>query len=111
MGIIKRSNLKAICDECKLEFKFKSKMIKEEKVTDSVARMYYKCPNCRHKYIVGYKDKEIQDNINYIQTTVQVLKNRKDLTPMDADKYSKEFRELQERNIELNNRYKAIYGR
>lgn len=108
---MKVTNIKVNCDKCNQIFKFKPKMIKEENITNTVVRMYYKCPKCRHKYIVGYKDEEIQKNIEYIQNTVQELKTRNDLTPEETDKYSKEFKELKDRNIELDSRYKAIYGR
>ncbi len=108
-------HLKAICDECNSNFKLKSKMIKEEKVTDSVLRMYYKCPKCKHKYIVGYKDEEIDNNIEEIQRIREAAKNIHKISIEDVQSAANQYAEhcdiLKQRNRELNSRYKAIYGR
>jgi hypothetical protein len=99
--------MKVICDDCKKEFVVKKKIIKSEKLFDTVERTYFCCPKCRKKYVISYVDKEIKENIKRLKN----LKGeflRKELT---VEEYEKEHKEILERNNSLNARYKALYGR
>ena len=99
--------MKVICDDCKKEFVVKKKIIKSEKLFDTVERTYFCCPKCRKKYVISYVDKEIKENIKRIKN----LKGeflRKELT---VEEYEREDKDIIERNNSLNARYKTLYGR
>ncbi|WP_195989691.1 hypothetical protein [Clostridium sp. D53t1_180928_C8] len=99
--------MKVICDDCKKEFVVKKKIIKSEKLFDTVERTYFCCPKCRKKYVISYVDKEIKENIKRIKN----LKGeflRKELT---VEEYEREYKDIIERNNSLNARYKTLYGR
>ena len=99
--------MKVICDDCKKEFVVKKKIIKSEKLFDTVERTYFCCPKCRKRYVISYVDKEIKENIKRLKN----LKGeflRKQLT---VEEYEKEYKDIIERNNSLNARYKALYGR
>ena len=71
--------MKVICDDCKKEFVVKKKIIKSEKLFDTVERTYFCCPKCRKKYVISYVDKEIKENIKRIKNLKGELL-RKELT-------------------------------
>ena len=99
--------MKIICDKCNKKFEHTKIKLKETKITDNITQIYYKCPKCKFKYVVGYKDNEIRENIKRIKN----LKGeflRKQLT---VEEYEKGYKDIIERNNSLNARYKALYGR
>ena len=96
-----------VCDQCKNEFTLKKKLIKTEKLFDTIERTYFCCPKCRKEYVISYVDKEIKENIKRLKSIKgEVL--RKELT---VEEYEKEYKDIIERNNSLNARYKALYGR
>lgn len=99
--------MKVICDDCKKEFVVKKKIIKSEKLFDTVERKYFCCPKCRKKYVISYVDKEIKENIKRIKNLKGELL-RKELT---IEEYEREYKDIIERNNSLNARYKTLYGR
>lgn len=99
--------MKVICDDCKKEFVVKKKIIKSEKLFDTVERTYFCCPKCRKKYVISYVDKEIKENIKRIKNLKGELL-RKELT---IEEYEREYKDIIERNNSLNARYKTLYGR
>nr|DAK82259.1 MAG TPA: hypothetical protein [Caudoviricetes sp.] len=99
--------MKVICDDCKKEFVVKKKIIKSEKLFDTVERTYFCCPKCRKKYVISYVDKEIKGNIKRIKNLKGELL-RKELT---VEEYEREYKDIIERNNSLNARYKTLYGR
>ncbi|MDU2291102.1 MAG: hypothetical protein E7D69_13610 [Clostridium celatum] len=99
--------MKVICDDCKKEFVVKKKIIKSEKLFDTVERTYFCCPKCRKKYVISYVDKEIKENIKRIKNLKGELL-RKELT---VEEYEREYKDIIERNNSLNARYKTLYGR
>ena len=97
------------CDECKHKFKLKPSIVKTEKVGEEVERTYFKCPKCKRKFIVVYKDKEFNNNL------IKMDNIRKKATKLSANNEDiKESINLQnklhERNLEISSIYKKIYG-
>lgn len=99
--------MKVICDDCKKDFVVKKKLIKSEKLFNSVERTYFCCPKCRKRYVISYVDKEIKENIKRLKC-LRGEYLRKEIT---LKNYEKKSRNLIERNKVLNARYKALYGR
>lgn len=99
--------MKVICDDCKKDFVVKKKLIKSEKLFNSVERTYFCCPKCRKRYVISYVDKEIKENIKRLKC-LRGEYLRKEIT---LKNYEKKSRNLIERNKTLNARYKALYGR
>lgn len=94
--------MKIICDNCNKEFKFSRIKIKEQKITDGISKMFYKCPKCKCEYIIAYKDKEVRENIKRINLLYCEVAT--------GDKTaSLKIQNLKDRNIELSNRYKAFF--
>lgn len=103
-------HIKVICDYCKKDFKLKAKMIKEKKITDEVVKISYKCPKCGHPFVVGYKDKEINENIKLMNDISIEIRDKHKWEPLELDNLLKRFNNLKQRNLELNARYKAIFN-
>ena len=59
--------MKIICDKCNKKFEHTKIKLKETKITDNITQIYYKCPKCKFKHVVGYKDNEIRENIKRIK--------------------------------------------
>lgn len=97
--------MKVICDSCKKEFEIKKRMIRTEKVAGAIERSYFRCSKCKKKYVVNYSDPEIKANIKRIKE----LKGEHLRKEIDSETFIKKFNNLRERNIELSNRYKALY--
>lgn len=103
-------HIKTKCDHCGKEFKLKAKMIKEKKVTDEVVKISFKCPKCKGDFSVGYKDKEINENIQLMNKISEEIRDKDKWEPMELENLLKRFNNLKQRNLELNARYKAILG-
>lgn len=94
--------MKLMCDNCDKEFKFSKIKLKEKNITNEISKIYYKCPLCKFEYIVSYKDKEVRENIKAINILYQEA--------VKGDKTALiKIQNLKERNIELSNRYKALF--
>ncbi len=109
-GNTRVTNMNVVCDKCKHEFKVKPNRIKTKYITDDVEKMYFKCPTCKEEYIVGYRDSEVRDNIERIVTIVDdINQNRSKYSIKEIESVQKEYGELKDRNMELSNRYKALF--
>lgn len=67
-------------------------------------------PKCKHKFIVMYKDEEIEENlkeINNIKIKMQELLREK----RDVEKLMQQHKKLQCKNLEISEKYKNLYGR
>lgn len=94
--------MKIICDKCNKKFEHTKIKLKETKITDNITQIYYKCPKCKFKYVVGYKDNEIRENIKRIKKlSSEALNGDKEVL--------KKIRNLKERNMELNYRYMGLF--
>lgn len=91
-----------MCDNCNKEFKLTKIKLKEKKVTNEISKIYYKCPKCKHEYIVSYKDKEVRENIEVIKMLSYELINGDRTAVL-------KIQNLKDRNLELSNRYKALF--
>ncbi|EQB3101459.1 hypothetical protein ACYIU4_002822 [Clostridium botulinum] len=98
------------CDNCEEEFKLKQNRIRIETIEEEIERTYFKCPNCKHKFIIMFKDKEVKENLkemDKIKLKIQEsLKNKKDVGNF-IDKYEK----LYYRNLEISDKYKSLYDK
>lgn len=94
--------MKVICDYCNKGIKPSKIKLKERKVTNEITKVSYKCPKCKHEYIVVYKDEEVRENIKRIKTLSYQLVNGDRTTVL-------KIQNLKERNLELSNRYKALF--
>ncbi|MBU3171351.1 hypothetical protein [Clostridium estertheticum] len=97
------------CDECNHKFKLKPSITKTEKIGEEVERTYFKCPKCKHKFIVVYKDKEFNNNL------IEMDKLRERATGLSLSneifkKLMNSYNKLHGRNLEISNTYKKIYG-
>lgn len=99
--------MKVICDDCKKDFVVKKKLIKSEKLFNSVERTYFCCPKCRKRYVISYVDKEIKENIKRLKC----LRGEYLRKEINLKNYEKKCKNLIERNKSLNARYKALFGR
>ena len=99
--------MKVICDDCKKDFVVKKKLIKSEKLFNSVERTYFCCPKCRKRYVISYVDKEIKENIKRLKC----LRSEYQRKEKNLKNYEKKCKNLIERNKALNARYKALFGR
>ncbi|WP_238884505.1 hypothetical protein [Clostridium sp. YIM B02551] len=45
--------MKVICEECKREFEMTQDKLKESYIGAMLTEVYYHCPNCNKKHIVG----------------------------------------------------------
>lgn len=97
------------CDDCRKQFKLKINRIFKEKVIKNIERSYFVCPHCKRKYIIGYEDQEVKDNISKIHN---IREQRNELTPdsEESNLLLEEHNKLHKRNIEISNKYKSIYG-
>ncbi|BDR66732.1 hypothetical protein K144313037_p20060 (plasmid) [Clostridium tetani] len=98
------------CDKCNKDFKLKQSRLKTEIVAEGIERTYFKCPKCKHKFIVMYKDKEIEENLkemDSMKVQVQKLINEK----KDTKKLMERYEELYYRNLDISEIYKSLYGR
>lgn len=97
------------CDECKHKFKLKPSKIKIEKVTEEVERTYFVCPKCKHRFIVIYKDKELNDNLIKMES---IRKKAGKLNPKKKEfkELLDKYNELYERNLKISNQYRKVYG-
>lgn len=94
--------MKIICDKCNKKFEHTKIKLKETKITDNITQIYYKCPKCKFKYVVGYKDNEIRENIKRIKKlSSEALNYDKEVL--------KKIRNLKGRNMELNYRYMSLF--
>lgn len=99
--------MKIICDECKKTFKANKIKLKTENITDEIKRIYYYCPKCKYKYVVGFKDKEIEENIERIKELDREAINTTDNA--DIVNLIKKRDNLKQRNIEKSNRYMSLF--
>ncbi|GAA0825297.1 hypothetical protein [Clostridium tertium] len=104
-------NIKTYCDLCKKSFKIKAKMLKETKVTNEVTKLSFKCPHCKHEFVVIYKDNEVEENIKIMNDIAEEIKNKDKFEPMELDTLTERFNKLKHRNLELSSSYKVLYGR
>lgn len=102
--------IKTYCDLCKKSFKIKPKMIKEIKLTNEVTKLSFKCPHCKHEFVVSYKDNEVEENIKIMNGIAEEIKNKNKFEPMELETLTEKFNKLKQRNLEVSNRYKAIFG-
>lgn len=107
---MKAKHIKIKCDHCGKEFKLKAKMIKEKKITDEVTKLFFKCPRCKFDFIVSYKDKEIEENIKIMNNISEEIRDKEKFEPMELDTLMKKINNLKQRNLELNSRYKMLFG-
>lgn len=94
--------MKIICDYCNNEIKPTKIKLKERKVTNEITKVSYKCPKCKREYIVAYKDEEVRENIKRIKILSYQLVNGDRTAAL-------KIQNLKERNLELSNRYKALF--
>lgn len=107
-----RTNMSVSCDKCSYEFKVKPGKVRTKFITNEIEKMYFKCPKCRKEYIVAYRDKEVLNNTIRIHSiTRQIRQGQGKLSEYEFEALQNEFEGLKQRNLELSNRYKAIYGR
>lgn len=107
-----RTKIDVCCDKCGNEFKIKPGKVKTKFITNEIEKMYFKCPECRKEYIVAYRDKEVMTNTTrLISITRQIRQGQGKLSEYEFEALQNEFEGLKQRNLELSNRYKAIYGR
>lgn len=99
--------MKVICEDCKKDFVVKKKLIKSEKLFNSVERTYFCCPKCRKRYVISYVDKEIKENIKRLKC----LRGEYLRKEINLKNYEKKCKNLIARNKALNARYKALFGR
>lgn len=97
--------MKIICNECKKNFKLKK--LKAENITDEIKRIYFICPKCKHKYIVSYIDKEIEENIKRIKELDREAINTTD--DVDIVNLIKKRNNLKQRNLEKSERYMSLF--
>ncbi|BFN04375.1 hypothetical protein [Clostridium tetani] len=98
------------CDKCGKDFKLKQNRLKIEIVKENIERTYFKCPKCKHKFIVMYKDQEIKENLkkmDNIKVQIQKSINEKKNTKKLIGRYE----ELYYSNLEISEKYKSLYGR
>lgn len=98
------------CDECEKEFKLKQSRIKVEVVAEEIEKSYFRCPKCKHKFIIMYKDREVKENLkemDNIKIQIQeLLKNHKNVECL-IEQYEK----LYYRNLDISENYKSLYER
>lgn len=94
--------MKVNCDNCHKNFDSKKIKLKEKKITNEIIQISYKCPKCKFTYIVGYKDKEIIENINRIRELSKQLVEGEQQAAL-------KIHNLKMRNNELNCRYKVLF--
>ena len=99
---------KIVCDLCEKEFKLTQNKIKTVKVTEDISKMYFKCPKCKHEYLIAYQNREMQDNAKEIQRLYEESK-KKELTFQDLEEINKKAEDLKNRNIELNARFIKLF--
>lgn len=99
--------MKIVCDKCKKKFDSSKIKLKEVNVTDEIIEISYKCPKCKEKYIVGYKDKEILENIQKIKELDREATNVTNNN--DIVNLLKMRKNLKDRNVELSERYKSFF--
>lgn len=110
-GNTRVTNMNVVCDKCKHEFKVKPNRIKTKYITDDVEKMFFKCLKCKEEYIVGYRDSEVRENIERIVNIVDdINQNRSKYSIKEIESLQKEYGEFKDRNIELSNRYKALFA-
>jgi len=98
------------CDKCNKEFKLKQSRLKTKIVAEGIERSYFKCPECKHKFIIMYKDKEIKENLkemDNIKIQIQELLKSDKSTENLIEQYEK----LYYRNLDISENYKSLYGR
>lgn len=98
--------IKIVCDECKKAFKFKRVRLKYKAINDDVERLYYKCPHCNKKYNAGFKNKEINCNLERMKEISNDIK----INPKRSEELMIKWNNLKERNIEIMNSLTALYG-
>lgn len=94
--------MKLICDNCNKEFKLSRVKLKKKKVSDEIIKIFYRCPKCKCEYIVAYQDEEVRENIKRIKELSYQLVNGDRTAVL-------KIQNLKERNLELSNRYKALF--
>ena len=99
---------KIVCDLCEKEFKLTQNKIKTVKVTEDISKMYFKCPKCKHEYLIAYQNREMQDNAKEIQRLYEESK-KKEPTFQDLEEINKKAEDLKNRNIELNARFIKLF--
>ncbi len=98
------------CDECKHEFKFKPKIIKVKVFKDSgVERHYFQCPKCKHSYLVVYKDQEFKDNVKEMEIIHQKASELRENDPR-YERLMDQHSRLHQRNLQISEGYKRVYG-
>ncbi|MBU3208519.1 hypothetical protein KPL28_02580 [Clostridium algidicarnis] len=98
------------CDKCNKDFKLKQSRLKTEIVAEGIERTYFKCPECKHKFIVMYKDEEVKENLVEMDSLKEVMQEM-----TNEKKDTKELKVICEKlyvkNLETNDKYKELYGR
>lgn len=94
--------MKITCDYCNQDFKLSKIKLKERKITKEISKLSYKCPKCKHEYIVSYRDNEVRENIKRIKSLSYELANGDRTATL-------KIQNLKERNLELSNRYKVLF--
>ena len=94
--------MKLICDNCNKEFKLSRVKLKKKKVTNEIIKIFYRCPKCKCEYIVAYQDEEVRENIKRIKELSYDAVKGDNTAVIKIDN-------LKKRNLELSNRYKALF--
>ena len=104
------TNIKITCGTCSKSFKGKSTRVKTKFITDDVQKIYNKCPYCKAEFIIGYRDSETRKNVSEIMEIIEkIKKGYSEISEEVSNKLYKRFKELENSNIEISDRYKSMY--
>lgn len=105
------TNIKITCSTCSKPYKGKSTRVKTKFITDDVQKIYTKCPYCKAEFIVGYRDSETRKNVSEIMEIIKkIKKGYGEISEEVSNKLYKRFKELENSNVEISDRYKALYA-
>lgn len=99
-------SMKVNCEGCNKSFKLKSIKLKYKTVKDDIQRLYYKCPHCKSKYTVGFKNDEINSNLERMKEISKEIKEN----PRSSEELMLKWNNLKARNLEIMNYLTELYG-
>lgn len=104
------TNIKITCGTCNKSFKGKSTRTKTKFITDDVQKIYIKCPHCKAEFIVGYRDSKTRKNVSEMMEIIEkIKKGYSEISEDVSNKLYKRFKDLENSNVEISDRYKDLY--
>ena len=99
--------MKIMCDECEAVFKSSRIKIRKKKITKQIIQYYYTCPKCKFKYVIGYEDDEIRENIKKIKELDREAASATDNN--EIVNLMKKRNNLKNRNLEKSDQYMVVF--